>query len=438
VLTRPELRPLSRRPLLYRLTEGPDGERRGPHYGWWIVVGVVMVMFVGVGVGYYALAVFLGPLQDEHGWSNAAVSGATGMYFSLSGIAAAIFGPRVDRNGPIGLMIIGTIGMAGAIAMVGRVSELWHLYTAYAVLAISFGMALGTGTSSIMSRWFVTRRAQAMSIAFIGPSLGGMVLVPVGTALVNAGGLRLAGPGLALVALVFGLPFIIAVLVWDPHQVGSEVDFGRPLEVDNEALGDDVQQRVWTRPEAARTMAFWALLIGFALVLCAQTGFIIHQLAFLEDRLGSANAASFALTVTAFGSIIARLAVGVFGDRIDRRLLTVALFAVQAISVLIVTLVDNTALTWVLVLIIGFTIGNVYMMQTLLISDVFGQVSFATVMGMIGLVSGIGTGFGPLIVGWIEDSTGSYRVPFLVTTAMTVVAAVVVSQARPPRSRSTT
>lgn len=431
-------RPVSRSPLLYRLTEQPGGGRRGPHYGWWIVVGVVMVMFVGVGVGYYALAVFLGPLQDEHGWSNAAVSGATGMYFSLSGIAAAIFGPRVDRNGPIGLMVIGIIGMAIAISLVGLVSELWHLYAAYAMLAISFGMALGTGTSSIMSRWFVTRRAQAMSVAFIGPSLGGMILVPVGTALINAGGLSLAGPGLAVVALVVGLPFIVGVLIWDPQQVDSEVDFGRPLDVTNDALGDDVQQRIWTRPEAVRTLAFWALLIGFALVLCAQTGFIIHQIAFLEDRFGSASAASLALTVTAFGSIIARLVVGVFGDRINRLLLTVMLFVVQGLSVLLVTLVDNTALTWLLVLIIGFTIGNVYMMQTLLVSDVFGQVSFATVMGLIGLVSGIGTGFGPLIVGWIEDATGSYRVPFLVTTAMTMVAAVVVSQARPPQSPAAT
>lgn len=393
-----------------------------------------MVMFVGVGVGYYALAVFLRPLQDEHGWSNAAVSGATGMYFSLSGVAAAIFGPRVDRNGPIGLMVVGTIGMAVAISLVGFVSELWHLYAAYAVLAISFGMALGTGTASIMSRWFVTRRAQAMSIAFVGPSLGGMVLVPVGTALINRGGLSLAGPGLAIIALVVGLPFIVGVLIWDPQQVDAEVDFGRPLELTNDALGADVQQRVWTRPEAVRTVAFWALLVGFALVLCAQTGFIIHQLAFLEDRFGSASAASLALTVTAFGSIIARLVVGVFGDRVDRRWLTVALFVVQGLSVLLVTLVDNTPLTWLLVLIIGFTIGNVYMMQTLLVSDVFGQVSFATVMGLIGLVSGIGTGFGPLIVGWIEDATGSYRVPFLVTTAMTMVAAVVVSQARAPQS----
>ena len=58
------------------------------------------------GIGYYALSVFLGPLQDEHDWSNALVSGSIGMYFVVTGIAAGIVGPFVDRQGPIKLSLI--------------------------------------------------------------------------------------------------------------------------------------------------------------------------------------------------------------------------------------------------------------------------------------------------------------------------------------------
>ena len=59
-----------------------------------------LVMMAGVGVGFYGLAVFLKPLQDAHGWSNTAVSGATGAYFVISGVATALVGPHVDRRGP--------------------------------------------------------------------------------------------------------------------------------------------------------------------------------------------------------------------------------------------------------------------------------------------------------------------------------------------------
>ncbi len=415
-------------------TRHPHAQRflpRSVHYGWWITLGASVLTFVGVGVGYYGLAVFLRPLQEEHGWSNTVVSGATGLYFSAAGLTTAVIGPIVDRRGPLRLMAGGAVLMGVAVTAVGFVDTVWQLYGVYLLLAISFGCTVGTGTQSIISRWFVSRRAQAMSISFTGVSVGGMVLVPLGTALINQGGLELAGPVMGVLVVVLALPVVATVLVWDPSQMGAEVDFGKPLAVDNTNLSQSVQQRPWTRREAARTPSFWAVLVAFVLVLAAQTGFLIHQLSFLEDRLGSRQTASFTLTVTAFGSVVARLVVGQVADRISKRHLSVVLFLVQAAAVVGVVLINTTITTWVFVLIIGFTIGNVYMMQTLLVSELYGMVSFATVMGLIGLATQTGSGVGPFVVGWLEHSTGSYRIPFLVTAAVTTVAAIIVAGARP-------
>ena len=115
-------------------------------------------------------------------------------------------------------------------------------------------------------------------------------------------------------------------------------------------------------------------MIAFLLVLLAQTGFVLHQIAFLTDRLGSANAAALALSTTAFGSIVARFALGQVADRLDKRWLSSALFAVQGCAVLALLAVDSRMITYALVMIVGFTIGNVYMMQTLLVADIFGLV----------------------------------------------------------------
>src|SRR5207249_3936653 len=62
-------------------------------YGWYIALACAALMLVGVGIGYYGLAVFLRPLREAHGWSNSVVSGATGLFFSVSGLAAALSGP---------------------------------------------------------------------------------------------------------------------------------------------------------------------------------------------------------------------------------------------------------------------------------------------------------------------------------------------------------
>ncbi|MEX1022331.1 MAG: MFS transporter [Dehalococcoidia bacterium] len=408
-------------------------------YGWYIALGCAAMMLVAGGVGYYGLAVFLEPLQEEHGWSNSAVSGATSMFFLIGGVVGAVVGPYVDRYGPRRFQIVGVL-MTGVLAMlVGEVTELWHLYLLYASIALGNGLASAVAINAIMSRWFVRRRARAMSISSTGVSLGGVILAPLGAWMVDQGGLSLAAPALGAAVLVIALPVVLFVLVFDPRQMGLLPDGDRTEEdaaaavaaSGRHALSMDAQRRVWTRRQAMRTVSFWAILGAFVLVLMAQTGFVIHQIAFLEERLGSRSAAALALSTTAFGSIIARLAVGAFADNMDKRWLTAGIFAVQGASVLLILTFTGPVATYLLILLFGFTIGNVYFMQSLLTSEIFGMVSLGSVLGLIMLAGQAGSGLGPFAVGWLEDRTGSYDAAFVVTSIVTFAAAGVVLLVRP-------
>lgn len=409
------------------------------HYAWWIMTGTAILMFVSIGVGYYGLAVFLRPLQEEHGWSNATVSGATGMFFVLGGISGFLIGPGIDRYGPVRYIKAGVALMVISVGSLMFVTEPWHLYLAYSGQALAYGLSGAVSINAMMSRWFVTRRAWAMSVTFTGISLGGVVLAPFGTWLIEQGGVSLAAPILAALVGIVALPVSLFVLVGDPASIGLEADAGAPDEsVQNQALSDDVQLRSWSRAEAMRTTSFWALTLAFVVVLLAQTGFLLHQIAFLEDRLGSRNAAALALSTTAFGSIIARLVVGRFADGMDKRVLTVVIIVVQGLAVLGATLIENRVATYGFVLIVGFTIGNVYMMQTLMTAEIFGLVSLGAVLGVMTLLSQIASGLGPFLVGWAEDVTDSYRLPFIVTGCATIAAAGLLLFARPVTAANST
>ena len=403
------------------------------HYGVWIIAGSMALVFVGVGVGYYGLAVFIRELEDGLGWSSTLVGSATGVYFTVSGLTSWSVGPYIDRRGPRRVMFVGVVLLGVGIMFMGQVSRPWHLFVVYSVMAVGFGCAASVGVNSIMSRWFVTRRARAMSVTFSGVSLGGVVLAPLSAWIIENYGLGTAGVTLGVLILVVGLPVVTKVLVWDPAQIGSEADFGKPLDVRNANLDDAVQLRTWTRAEAMRTVAFWAILVAYVLILTAQTGFLIQQFTFLADRFDSGSLAGFTLSVAAGGSVVARLIVGRFADHIDKRHFTFWLFCVQATAVLAITFIDNTIATWVLVLIIGFTIGNVYMMQTLLISEIFGVVSLGAVLGAISLATQTASGVGPFGVGWLRDATGGFTTPFVVTAAASYVAAFIVLLAKAPR-----
>lgn len=400
-------------------------------YGWWVTLACGLVLFVAVGIGFYVLPLFLQPIQETHGWSAATVSAATGVYFSMNGLAQLFVGPLIDRHDPRIFISVGVIGMGASLALVGQLSAIWHLFAVYILLAIFFAMASNTPISAIITRWWITRRARAMSVAFSFISLGGALFAPLGRRFLDQGGLSLAAPVLGLIVIAIALPPTLFVMVSSPAFLGLEPDGVSGNELDESpSTTAAAPARLWTRAEAMRTRPFWAILFGFMLVLVCQIGFLAHQIAFLQTRY-SASVAATAVSVTALGSAGARLVVGGVADQLDKRLLTVGLIVVQASAVLAI---QATSSLWVdlgLVLVFGFTMGNIFMMQSLLVGEIYGMASFGTIYGAASSVGQILSGLGPIGVGLLVDATDGYRIPFLVTGSLTLLAAAVISQARP-------
>lgn len=412
-------------PLLARVTSADR------FYGWYIAFACLVMMCVTVGVSYYGLSLFLEPLREEHGWSSSVVSGATGAFFVVSGVASFAAGPYIDRVGPRWFLGLGITLTAASAAAVGFVTEIWHLYAAYTVLAVAYGLGAVVPVSTLISRWFIHQRAKAMMIASTGVSLGGAVLVPIGAVLIDHGGLRLAAPVLGLVVFVVAMPVLLFVVAPTPESMGLEPDGGAP-PAGRARLDAASQYRTWTRRDAMRTVSFWASVVAFFLALGATTGVLIHQLAFLQeaDKLGSRPQAALAVTTTTIGSILARTVVGMVADRLDKRRMSAVLFVAQALSIGGYLIVHTTVPIYVAALLFGFTVGNVYLVQSLLIGELFGLVSFATVYGMVSLTSQIGSGLALVAVGALVDRHG-YAVPFGVLAVLDVIAAAVVLLARP-------
>lgn len=395
-------------------------------YGWYVAVACTVMMYVTVGVSYYGLSLFLGPLRVEHDWSNAVVSGATGTFFLLSGVASFAAGPWIDRYGPRLFLGLGISLTAIGAAAVGFVTEIWHLYLAYALLAVAYGMGAVVPVSTLMSRWFIHKRAKAMMVSSTGVSLGGATLVPIGAMLIDRGGLRLAAPILGALVFCVAMPVLLLVVSESPSDLAMEPDGGGPppstTRVDAVA-----QYRVWSRSEAMGSSAFWAITVAFFFCLAAQTAVLIYQLTFLEeqDKLGSRGAAALAVTTTTIGSIVARIVVSMFADRLDKRWLAASLFVLQAGAIATYLVVHSTVAIYAVAMVFGFTIGNIYMAQSLLVGEIYGLMSFGTVYGMVALAGQLGSGLGLIGMGRLIDLHG-YSLPFLLLAGADLVAAVIV------------
>ena len=191
--------------------------------------------------------------------------------------------------------------------------------------------------------------------------------------------------------------------------------------------------RVWTRVEAMHTTAFWAIVIGFLLAQTGQLAFLVHQVSFLTQTLGTAGAAK-AVSVTTGASVVSRLFLGSIADRFDKRFVAIFCFLLQGIAVLFMAHFHQVVVLYLGTFVFGLTMGGIVMMQSLLIGDCFGMVSFGTIIGFSGLFTQMGASFGPTIAGLIFDATQDYGIAFTIFGIASLSAIVAVFFAIPPKS----
>ena len=181
--------------------------------------------------------------------------------------------------------------------------------------------------------------------------------------------------------------------------------------------------------DALATRAFWGLALAFGLGLFAQVGFLAHQLASLREKLEPANAA-FTVSATAFGSVIGRILVGPFMDRIEKRRIAMGLFLVQAVATFCFARASGGAALASAAFVFGLTMGNIFMLQPLLVSEFFGVTAFARVLGALQLLTQIACGLGPVAVGLAFERFGGYQGPIETLSVLAVAAALVLSRVR--------
>jgi predicted MFS family arabinose efflux permease len=87
--------------------------------------------------------------------------------------------------------------------------------------------------------------------------------------------------------------------------------------------------------------------------------------------------------------------VGSFADRVSKRRLGMALMVLQAVALAGFSVARGPLPLFAASLAFGFTIGNLFMLQALLVGELFGARSFGTVLGLLQLLTQTASGLGP-------------------------------------------
>lgn len=389
---------------------GPSPRR--VFYGWYVVHAIGLVMATTAGLVFYNLPVLLDAFVAERGFAVSAASYATAIFFVAAGCAGMLAGQLVDRFDPRYVIIGSATAAALALLTIGLLAQPWQLYAFYAVFGFAYGGCGLVPTTTLVARWFERRRALALSVASTGLSLGGVFLTPVSALLVQKLGLGGAAPWIALALFLGTVPATYLIVRASPREAGLLPDG----DVHDARAGAPPAPHHVPLAEVWRSRFFIAVAATFLFALGAQVGGIAHLYRLANVRVGVETAA-IAVAMLAIASLVGRLVVGWFLLRIGSRTMTFLVVGSQTAALVLLAFAEGADFILVAVALFGLNAGSMLMMQPLLLAEAFGVRDYGRIYSASALVGVVGYAVGPSLAGLLYEASGGYLVPYLALAA---------------------
>lgn len=385
-------------------------------YGWSVVAASWLAMFCLF--GYRAtFSILKVPMSADMGWSQAEVTLGYSFMMMFYAIAAFLCGMILDKWGTKPVYFLGAILGASGFYVTSLTQSLYAYYASYGILAgVATGMLWVSSTISIR-KWYVGKNyAKMFGIAFMGAPMSQVIMsLFVKQALAGA-----EGDAWRAAMQVLGLLTLACLIVAAMLAKGSPEQYGfKPFGELPQSTG--AKEKIWSIKEAFSTYPIWGVIFMFLTSMLAEflvwTQVISYWTADLGLPLGKATDLYIIIGVV---GIFSMPLMGIVADKVVAKSSSEALgrkkmlifgpitgaiaccmLLLQSPSAIFLGSISCVifAIYWAVVPggVVGYT-GAIY-----------GRATLGKIWGLATLiVMGVGPFIGPLIGGYLKDSTGSY------------------------------
>ncbi|HZX88401.1 MAG TPA: MFS transporter [Reyranella sp.] len=372
-----------------------------------VVWAAFVIAVFGWGVGFYGPGVYLAALNRSHGWPIATISLAITAHFLVSAVLITVVPDAYRRFGAASITVVGAVcTAAGAVAWTNA-QEIWQIVPALLLSGVGWSAMSGAALNLIVAPWFERDRPKAISTAFNGASIGGLLFAPLWTALIAHAGLAAAGLLVALATVGVICPVAWAVLRRSPPGTASKAPPPTP------------RRALFGQPR------FLTVSVAFALGLFVQIGLFAHLIARLEPAFG-ATIAALAISLATLCAVLGRTLMGwLLGDH-DRRLAAAANLLMQATGTLLLAFSDRMAPLALGCVLFGLGAGNLTSLPPLIAQREFRPADAGTVVALVTAINQAVFAFAPAIFGGLREVTGAYIQVFVAGAVLQGAAAGIV------------
>jgi len=404
-------------------------------FGWRVVGAAFVVAVFSWGVGFYGPSIFLQILHKDHSWPVSLISGAITCHFLLSAGIVVRLPILYQRFGLASVTRAG--GVAAGVGAVGWAfaTEAWQLYPAALLSGVGWAFTSGAAINAMVAPWFNRRRPAALSMAFNGASVGGVLFAPLWAFLIARIGFAAAVTTVAIVMVTTLWWLAGAYFNVSPKSLGQSPDGETGIEAQVDLAPKPGLRLAATLPVG---FAMWldrrfaTLSISFALGLFAQIGLIAFLFSLLAPVLGETGAGA-AVSLTTACAVLGRTLFGILLPAgADRRVAAALNFAIQIAGTTTLLAAGGTSIPLSLLgcILFGLGLGNLVSLPPLIAQSEFVRSDLNRVVALVTATNQAVFAFAPVVLGSLSDIAGTPRAPVLAVVLVQVVAVTTVLAGR--------
>jgi len=412
------------------------------YYGWYIVGVVLATGIPRVGLNGSFFGIFLKPMSEDFGWTRAETTIAVTIGTLIAAGLGVALGRVLDRFGPRWMMSGGLAILAASYFGLAQVNSLLAFYVVYAIGRAMMQSATGhTLMYALVSKWFIRRRAMAISAATMGGYIGGVLLAPVTQAIIDYAGWREAWTFFGVLTVVMALLPAVLLLRRIPEDMGLLPDgdlrsipkSSGEAPARNIAIAGEASLRLG---EALRAPAFWLLTLMITVNSIATTGITFHMVPHFSDVGISDTAAATTVSLLTIGSIASVFAWGVVADRLGAKRVLLTVIMTLWIGAFFVSGATSVVGAYTSSALFGVGMAGYGLLSEVVWADFFGREHLGSIRGITMIFQLVGNASGSLIAAILVDIQGDYDGAFDVILVLFGVSFFVLLLARRPKARS--
>jgi OFA family oxalate/formate antiporter-like MFS transporter len=388
--------------------------------------GFLMQMALGA---VYAWSVFRIPLAKQFHWSIEDVTFTFTISIFVLGVSAFFGGLWLNKKGPRVVALTGGFlyGLGVFLASFSA-NKLWWLY-------LSYGVVGGTGVGfsyivpiAVLVKWFPDKRGLITGIAVGGFGAGALVTAPIATRLIQSVGVlhTFAYLGIAYLVITVATGYFMQSppAGWKPN--GWEPSTTQTAQR---------AARDYTLGGALKTWQWWALWTLLFLNTSAGISIISQESPmFQEIAKASVIVAAGMVGIASIGNAVGRIFWAWISDVITRRWTFVVMFLIQVGLFWILPSLSSVAILTVVSFIILMCYGGGFGTMPAFAADYFGSTNVGPIYGLMLTAWGTASVFGPLLIAYMRESSGSYASGVHVIACIMAVSAVLPALVARPKS----